>query len=571
MVMYPSSSTQQPAAICALKSPADAIHILEAVRLGIVPRVTRRLTGHERSMIRPGTVWVWEEEETNMRRWTDGRRWGASRVGGGGFLVYTESSDSMSPPPSRGDSPSYGSQGGYYANGRDASTSTPPRRPEPLVKQTYSTSMTHPVTAKVKKFHVVAYSSKRNPQGDGSNSLPLPHQLPNLANIKITPGIWPDWETRRDDYGSRRAPSTPHSQAPHLPPHHPGHPHAHPHVHPHHLAATGPSTPVTATAGPIPPPPEPYPVPVDHRDMAHYPPPPPGDRRASPAEAGHPAHHDRRGYAPYYDPYDPRPPPHHYEAYPPPPDRYPHPPDRYYPYYPPPPPPPPTGDYRYDDRYYERGRERERVEREREDPAAAHRNPAGYYPPHPYYRDHQPPPPRDPREGSYPPRPTSSHSAAHLGKRSPDSRPSGGEMPEGKRMPSWSPAAHAAPRFPPAPPSDRGSLPPTSHGRHPSSGSVPPMDPRNGRDYRDHDPRDMRDPRDIRDPRDMRDVPHPQYDERELSRRHSPSPARAGMTAGGVGSGPLTLPPLRDAIDKNGERVSPRAAEREAAWGRVPV
>jgi hypothetical protein len=31
------------------------------VRLGLVPRVTRRLTGHERSMIRPGTVWVWEE------------------------------------------------------------------------------------------------------------------------------------------------------------------------------------------------------------------------------------------------------------------------------------------------------------------------------------------------------------------------------------------------------------------------------------------------------------------------------------------------------------------------------
>jgi hypothetical protein len=29
-------------------------------------------------------------EECNMKRWTDGRRWGASRVGGGGFLVYTE-------------------------------------------------------------------------------------------------------------------------------------------------------------------------------------------------------------------------------------------------------------------------------------------------------------------------------------------------------------------------------------------------------------------------------------------------------------------------------------------------
>lgn len=88
--LYPSSSTQQPAAQCILRSPADAIHILESVRLGLIPRVTRRLTGHERAMIRPGTVWVWEEEETNMRRWTDGRRWGASRVGGGGFLVYRE-------------------------------------------------------------------------------------------------------------------------------------------------------------------------------------------------------------------------------------------------------------------------------------------------------------------------------------------------------------------------------------------------------------------------------------------------------------------------------------------------
>jgi hypothetical protein len=38
-----------------------SIHILEAVRLGLVPRVTRRLTGQERSMIRPGTIWVWEE------------------------------------------------------------------------------------------------------------------------------------------------------------------------------------------------------------------------------------------------------------------------------------------------------------------------------------------------------------------------------------------------------------------------------------------------------------------------------------------------------------------------------
>ena len=33
-------------------------------------------------------------------------------------------------------------------------------KPESLIKQTYSTTMTHPVTGKAKKFHVVAYSSK---------------------------------------------------------------------------------------------------------------------------------------------------------------------------------------------------------------------------------------------------------------------------------------------------------------------------------------------------------------------------------------------------------------------------
>ncbi|WRT69290.1 uncharacterized protein IL334_006274 [Kwoniella shivajii] len=208
MEMYQGSSTQQPAAICALKSPVDAIHILEAVRLGIVPRVTRRLTGHERAMIRPGTVWVWEEEETNMRRWTDGRRWGASRVGGGGFLVYTESSESLSPPPSRSDSP-YGQHSGYYP-GPGSSSSSSSRRPESLIKQTYSTTMTHPVTGKLKKFHVVAYSSKHNPQGDVHNPLPLPHQLPALSSLRVTPGIWPEWEHRREqEYGNsgRRPPS----------------------------------------------------------------------------------------------------------------------------------------------------------------------------------------------------------------------------------------------------------------------------------------------------------------------------------------------------------------------------
>ena len=65
--------------------------------------------------------------------------------------------------------------------------------------------MTHPITGKAKKFHVVAYSSKHNPQGDANNPLPLPPQLPLLSTLKITPGIWPEWEHRKDpDYPPTR-------------------------------------------------------------------------------------------------------------------------------------------------------------------------------------------------------------------------------------------------------------------------------------------------------------------------------------------------------------------------------
>ena len=58
--------------------------------------------------------------------------------------------------------------------------------------------MTEASTGKVKKFHVVAYANKRQPQGDAHQPLPLPNELPLLANLKVVPGIWPEWEQRRE-------------------------------------------------------------------------------------------------------------------------------------------------------------------------------------------------------------------------------------------------------------------------------------------------------------------------------------------------------------------------------------
>ncbi|CAG8535020.1 3523_t:CDS:2 [Paraglomus occultum] len=72
-----------------VKAPQDAIILFEACRMGFLNRIQRRLSEKERSQIRSGSVFVWDEREAGMRRWTDGKSWSASRVSGS-FLTYRE-------------------------------------------------------------------------------------------------------------------------------------------------------------------------------------------------------------------------------------------------------------------------------------------------------------------------------------------------------------------------------------------------------------------------------------------------------------------------------------------------
>lgn len=44
-----------------IRSPSDARVVFHAVVLDILPMVTRRLDTEERSLISPGSVYVWEE------------------------------------------------------------------------------------------------------------------------------------------------------------------------------------------------------------------------------------------------------------------------------------------------------------------------------------------------------------------------------------------------------------------------------------------------------------------------------------------------------------------------------
>lgn len=67
----------------------DAVMIVEACRFGRLMRVKRRLLEKERQGIRSGSVFVFVERESGIRRWTDGKVWSPSRICGE-FLIYRE-------------------------------------------------------------------------------------------------------------------------------------------------------------------------------------------------------------------------------------------------------------------------------------------------------------------------------------------------------------------------------------------------------------------------------------------------------------------------------------------------
>lgn len=70
-----------------IRSTRDAHIIFHAVSLNILPIIARRLDAEERAALRSGCVYAWEErgphtEVTGLgiERFTEGRRWGPSRV-----------------------------------------------------------------------------------------------------------------------------------------------------------------------------------------------------------------------------------------------------------------------------------------------------------------------------------------------------------------------------------------------------------------------------------------------------------------------------------------------------------
>jgi hypothetical protein len=172
-----------------VRTPADAIILFEACRIGLLPRVQRRLSEKERQSIRSGSVFVWDEREAGMRRWTDGKSWSASRVSGS-FLTYREmegkrgggvaqsslqrggkTPESRGSDEDRGDGTDEGPDGYRY-------------KPDGLMKQSFSIT-----TSNGQHLHLISYYSRSHPS---AANLQQPTSDPALRHVRPQKGLYPE-------------------------------------------------------------------------------------------------------------------------------------------------------------------------------------------------------------------------------------------------------------------------------------------------------------------------------------------------------------------------------------------
>ncbi|KAM6499499.1 Gti1/Pac2 family domain containing protein [Amanita muscaria] len=194
----PSSSTWTEPPWCGwIETTGDALLILEAARRGLIPRVTRRLVDAERKMITSGSVFVFDEDESGIKRWTDGFFWSPSRILGN-FLLYRETDKRGSTGRGKGaESPNEGD------SSKDSHTLSRPKadtapimdkarersllgsltnsykfKPDGLMKKTFS------LTIGGVAQHLISYYKVEDV---ASGRLRSPSSLPELAALDISP------------------------------------------------------------------------------------------------------------------------------------------------------------------------------------------------------------------------------------------------------------------------------------------------------------------------------------------------------------------------------------------------
>ncbi|QRV93818.1 cAMP-independent regulatory protein pac2 [Ceratobasidium sp. AG-Ba] len=170
-----------------VNSISSALAIFYAVYIGILQKMERRLDVDERESLRSGDVYVWEERDfqsegsEGIERWTDGIKWGSSRVRNE-FLFYYERDYDPKEPQSIQDAR--------------------------LIKQTYSVFVQTPGDPRnrTRKWHMVAYYSQSTVEG-----LRKVEDVPQLAALEPPDGLFRAARVKRGQGRTRGSSSDPPS------------------------------------------------------------------------------------------------------------------------------------------------------------------------------------------------------------------------------------------------------------------------------------------------------------------------------------------------------------------------
>ena len=158
---------------------ADAILLFEACRQGLLPRVQHRLSKKEQNSIESGSVFVWDEEETGIKRWTDGKLWSKSNRISGSLHVYKEQElwADKTPDSRRGsdEDQEMDDDGADRYRYRD--------KQDGLIKLSFIIK-----TSKGQHLHLISYLRSHA----DSPRLPKPTTDPGLCHIKPVKGMYPE-------------------------------------------------------------------------------------------------------------------------------------------------------------------------------------------------------------------------------------------------------------------------------------------------------------------------------------------------------------------------------------------
>jgi len=194
-----SNAIEEPTHACLqIRNSADAAIVFEAVRVGTLPLIRRRLNQQEcGDFIKEGAVFVWEEYDFmqsidggsgSFQRWTDRMKWSQSKVEGP-FLYYEEKIDL--PPGAEKVHPS------FHAKSRSR-----PVKPDGMTKQTFSAIALFadphaPPSKKPRKWHLTTYFRRSNWE-----TLPTIESDPVLKDVAVVEGMF---ETKGLRLGTREA------------------------------------------------------------------------------------------------------------------------------------------------------------------------------------------------------------------------------------------------------------------------------------------------------------------------------------------------------------------------------